>query len=133
MDHEERLRNLCKKNGSTLASYTRGRSAFVVLSSMEPIIVSIGVTTAKIAKKRPLLGWYLPKKIASERIEIWDEQFYSYNSFLRLAARGLVLDGLIILLSKCRSVEDILTAWGSLDNPSKIGSFFFSKYGEFAE
>ena len=101
-------------------NHKAGRFALVGLPSGEQIVISIGSVTAKILAKRAVVGWYLPKVVAFERLSTWQSEYPHQNSFHRGICRGLVLEGLLALLSNCQSVDEIRQAWPRMENPLAV-------------
>ena len=114
---EQQARAICQANGSILLSYEQGRAAFLVLPSREQVVISVGTDTAKIIVRRPIIGWLFPKTIASQQITVWAPEFPELDQLRRFACGSMVLDGLIELVSECRSLSEIKSIWHSLRNP----------------
>ena|SRR2546422_723062 len=106
-----------KKQTCQVLNRKAGRFALIGLASGEQIVISIGSATAKILAKRAFVGWYLPKVVASERLSTWQSEYPHQNGFYRGICRGLVLEGLLDLLSNCQSVDEIRQAWPRMENP----------------
>jgi hypothetical protein len=88
----------------------------VDLSSGERILISIGSATVKIMDKSPNAGWFA-KAIASERLDAWQPDYWKLNNFHHQINRNMILEGLVISLSRCRSVDDVRRAWPAMQNP----------------
>lgn len=119
---EANARDMCEKNGSTLRSYEGGRAASLILRSGQPILISVGASTAKVLTSRPIFGWRLPKVIVSQHIEGWEPTFNTLDSLRRDACGSLVLDGLLSLLSRCQSIDELRLAWPALKNPIAVAA-----------
>lgn len=113
---EVKAKAICEKNGSTLRSYERGRAAFLVLPSGEPIVISVGTASAKVFTSSTE-DWHLPKVIVSQPIEVWEPSFRRLDRLHRYACGYMVLDGLLSLLSRCRSIDELRLSWPGLENP----------------
>jgi len=106
-----------EKKTFLVLNYKAGRSALVDLPSGEQIVISIGTATAKVIAKRAIVGWYLPKVVASERLDTWQPEFRQFNELHRRINRDMFLDGVLASLSQCRSIDDIRRAWPTMQNP----------------
>jgi len=108
---------ICKNNGSSLLSYELGKAAYIVLPSSEPIVISIGTLTVKILTKRAIFGWLFPKVIVSQSISTWEQGFNKLDRLRQFGCGAIVLDGLLSLVSRCRSLDELRLAWPVLRNP----------------
>jgi tetratricopeptide (TPR) repeat protein len=89
----------------------------LALASGDQVIVSIGSSTVRILAKRGIVGWTVPRVIASQRLSVWHSEYHRFNSLHRQLCRAMILDGLLDLLSVCRSPDEIRQVWSGLDNP----------------
>ena len=119
---ESAAKSLCLKNGSQLLSYADARAALLVLRSGEPLIISVGTTSAKLCVRRPIFGWHLPRVIASEQLSKWERQYNQLTALQREAIRAYVLDGLLSLVSGFASLAELQLAWRVLRNPLEVGA-----------
>jgi len=110
----------CLKNGSQLLSYADARAAFLILPSGEQVVISVGTASAKVGVRRPLLGWYLPRVVASEQLSKWDDQYTQRNALQRCAVRANFLDGLLSLISGFKSTAELRLAWCVIRNPIEV-------------
>jgi len=136
---EQKAQSITQTNGSTLIKYQSGYFAHLVLPSNEKIIISVGSTTVKVFTRRSVIGWIFPKTVASRKIEYWVSlkneviatdhniklrSFSSYNQMERFGCGIWALDGLVVLLSSCKSILEIKLAWPELANPLQEGIKF---------
>jgi hypothetical protein len=119
---ESAAKSLCLKNGSQLLSYADGRAALLVLQSGEPLIISVGASSAKLCVRRRVFGWRLPRVIASEQLSKWERQYNQLTALQREATRAYVLDGLLSLVSGLASLAELQLAWCVLRNPLEVGA-----------
>ena len=117
---ETTAKSHCLRNGSQLLSYSGARAASLILHSGEQVVISIGPTTAKVCVSRPLFGWFLPRVVASERLSKWDDRYSQSNAFYRDVFQAMILDGLLSLVSRFRSVAELQLAWSVLRNPIEV-------------
>jgi hypothetical protein len=118
---------LCESHGATLLIYKPPRMASVVLRSREEIMISIGPTHAKIFKPSRLFGWLIPRCCASKPLAEWHSSYTQFNSLHRNICRGMVLDGLVDLVTSADSVAELCLAWCSIRNPLEITSLALFK------
>jgi hypothetical protein len=114
---ETDARTICQNHGSTLLSYESGRTAYIRLPSDESIVISIGTTAVKVFTKRLIVGWKFPKVTASQSMAIWQQGFDKLDRIRRFGCGSMILDGLISLVSRCGSIEELRLAWPDLKNP----------------
>jgi hypothetical protein len=120
--NEQDAKAICEKHGSSFLSYTLGRAAYIVLPSNEHVIISIGTLTAKVLTKRRILGWWFPKVITSQSIAIWQPTFDKLDRLRRFACGAMVLDGLLSLVSKCKSLDELRLVWPVIRNPLDVSA-----------
>jgi hypothetical protein len=113
---------LCADHGSLLLQYQSPRVAMLMLPSAEPLLISIGTTSAKIFRRRTLFGWFLPCCVASQSLSAWEPRYKQFNSLHRTICRGMVLDGLVDLVSRAKSIDELRLAWCALKNPLELSS-----------
>lgn len=113
-------RSISQANGSTLLGYEHGKTAFLVLPSKEQVVISIGTGTVKVFTRRLVLGWVFPRTIALQHIAYWEPSFAGLDRLRRFACGCMVLDGLIDLVSRCRSISELRLAWTVLRNPLEV-------------
>jgi hypothetical protein len=113
---------ICESHGAALYKYRPPRMAMVTLRSREKLLISVGISTAKIFRATPLLGWLLPRCCASRAIAEWDSGYAAYDALQRNVCRGMILDGLLNLTSRAESVEQLCLAWCILKNPLDVAS-----------
>ena len=113
---------LCSKHGATLLNYRETRFAMLQLSSGEQVLISVGTGTAKILARRRILGWLVPRCIATRSLVEWEARYREYNKLHRVVCRGMVLYGLLNLIAPIGSVDGIRLAWPALRNPLEIAS-----------
>lgn len=101
-------------------NHKTGRFAKIGLLSGEEIVISIGTANAKIFAKRGVFGWFLPRVIVSEQLSVWQSEYRRYNGFHRRLCRGMALEGLLALLSHCRSIDEIQQVWQTMQNPVAV-------------
>ena len=118
---------LCESHGAALLHYTWPRVAKLVMRSREHILISIGIKTAKIFRPTPVLGWLFPTCCVSKPLAEWDARFREFRGVQRVAARGMVLDGLLDLVSRADSVAELCLAWCVIRNPMEIASIALFK------
>jgi len=118
--NEQDARAICEKHGSAFLSYEVGRAAYIVLPSNEHIIISIGTSTAKVLIKRRIFGWRFPRVIASQSIATWEPTFRKLDRLRRFACGVMALDGLLSLVSKCKSVDELRLVWPVMRNPMEV-------------
>jgi len=114
---EEKLRRVCESNGCSLLGYTQGRSATLILASGEKVILSAGTSTFKVFAKRGAIGWLLPRTLGSKKLSDWLGESYNRRDFRYLSAVVVAMQGVIILLSRCKSLNEVEIAWPELPNP----------------
>ena len=126
---EQKARAITEANGSTLLKYESGKFAYLLLPSNEKIIISIGTETVKILTRRPIIGLIFPKTVAFQKIEYWANDslrpyitYANLNRMQRYASGCTALDGLVDLMSRCKSISEIQLAWPDLYNPLLQGS-----------
>ena len=108
---------LCEKNGSSLLSYELGKAAYIVLPSSEHIIISIGTLTAKILTKHATSDWRFPEVVVSQDISTWEPSLKKHDRLRQFGIGAMALDGLVSLVSRCRSLHELRLAWPVLRNP----------------
>jgi hypothetical protein len=113
---------LCADHGALLLQYQSPRVAMLMLPSAEPLLISIGTTSAKIFRRSPLFGWFLPRCVASKQLSAWEPRYAQFNSLHRTMCQGMVLDGLVDLVSRAKSVAELRLAWCALKNPLEVSS-----------
>jgi len=113
----EEAQAVCAKYGSVLQQYEMGRVALLVLPSHEPLIISIGTTTAKVLTRRAFGGWKFPKTVASKELSDWIPDFNRLSAVQRFVGGAMVLDGLLSLTARARNVAEISLAWIVLRDP----------------
>lgn len=118
---------LCADHGALLLQYQFPRVAMLMLPSAEQLLISIGVTSAKIFRRSRLFGWFIPRCIASKQLSAWEPRYAQFNSLHRNICRGMVLDGLIDLVSRVKSIGELRLAWCALKNPLEVSSVAFFK------
>jgi hypothetical protein len=114
---QEEAQAVCAKYGSVLQQYEIGRVALLILPSHEPLIISIGTTTAKVLTKRAFGGWKFPKTLGSKELSDWIPDFNRPSAAQRFAGGAMVLDGLLSLTARARNVAEISLAWIVLRDP----------------
>jgi hypothetical protein len=119
---EQKASAISARNGSLLLNYELGRSAFLLLASGEQVVISIGTVTTKVFVRRAIVGWRFPKTIASQPINAWQPTFLSLDKLRRFACGCMVLDGLVDLVSRCRSLSELRMAWPALRNPIEVAA-----------
>jgi hypothetical protein len=120
--NEQDAKAICEKHGSSFLSYELGRAAYIVLPSNEHVIISIGTSTAKVFTKRRILGWWFPKVITSQSIAIWEPTFDKLDRLPRFLCCAMVLDGLLSLVSKCKSLDELRLVWPVIRNPLDVSA-----------
>jgi hypothetical protein len=113
----EGAKAVCAKYGSSLESYSIARFARIRLVSGEVLLVSIAPTSVNILTKRGFFGWFVPRSIGSKNLSVWVPGFDQLARLERAAARAMILDGLVSLVARCRSIQELAMAWISLRNP----------------
>jgi hypothetical protein len=108
------------KQDERVLNYKRGRFALVSLPSGERILISIGSATVRVVDKSTIIRWCFTKVIASERLDKWQPEYWQSNSFYRGINRAMILDGLLVSLLKCNSVNEVRQIWPTLENPILI-------------
>jgi hypothetical protein len=93
-----------------------------LLPSGEQIVISIGTTSAKIFRRRALVGWFAPKCCVSKSLVEWEPRYQQFNGLHRTICRGMVLDGLVDLVSRAKSIGELRLAWCALKNPLEVSS-----------
>ncbi len=117
---QEEAQAVCAKYGSVLQQYQMGRVALLILPSHEPLIISIGTTTAKVLTKRAFGGWKFPKTLGSKVLSDWIPDFNRLSAAQRFAGGAMVLDGLLSLTARARNVAEISLAWIVLRDPVEV-------------
>jgi hypothetical protein len=105
------------KKDVRVLNYKRGRFALIDLPSGERIFISIGSATARVVDKSSFIRWCFTKCVVSERLDKWQPEYWRSNSFYRGINRAMILDGLLISLLKCNSINEIRQIWPTLENP----------------
>ena len=113
---------LCAQNSAVLLNYQHPRSAFLRLRSGEEVLISVGTTSAKVFRRNPLFGWALPKRCVSKPLVAWEGRYAQFNNLHRAACRGIVLDGLLDLISRAESIGELCLAWPFIKNPLEVAS-----------
>jgi hypothetical protein len=113
---------LCAEHGSLLLQYHSPRVAMLMLPSAERLLISIGTMNAKIFRRNALFGWFLPRCVASQSLSAWEPRYTQFNSLHRTVCRGMVLDGLVDLVSRAKSIDELRLAWCALKNPLEVSS-----------
>jgi hypothetical protein len=108
--NEVDAKTICENHGPSLLSYELGKAAYIVLPSSEPIVISIGTSTVKVFTKRAIFGWRFPKVIVSQSIATWEPRFDKLDRLRRFGCGAMVLDGLLSLVSRCRSLDELRLA-----------------------
>jgi hypothetical protein len=94
----------------------------LMLPSTEPLLITIGTTSAKIFQRSRLFGWFIPRCVASKQLSAWEPRYAQFNSLHRTICRGMVLDGLVDLVSRAKSIGELGLAWCALKNPLEVSS-----------
>jgi hypothetical protein len=118
--NERDAKAICENHGSSFLSYELGRAAYIVLPSNEHVIISIGTSTAKLVTKRTIFGWMFPRVIASRSIATWEPTFDKLDRLRRFGCGAMVLDGLLSLVSRCGSLDELRLAWPAIRNPLEV-------------
>lgn len=113
---------LCADHGALLLQYQSPRVAMLMLPSAEPLLISIGATSAKILRRSRLFGWFMPRCVASKQLSAWEPRYTQFNGLHRTICRGMVLDGLVDLVSRAKSIGELRLAWCALKNPLEVSS-----------
>lgn len=114
--------NLCAQHGAVLLNYQHPRLALLRLRSGDALLISIGTTSAKVFKRNPLFGWALPKRCVSRPLVEWEERYAQFNNLHRAICRGMLLDGLLDLISRAESIDELCLAWPFIKNPLEVAS-----------
>src|SRR5207249_8007270 len=112
--------NLCAEHGGVLLNYQHPRMALMALRSGEQILISIGTASAKVFRRSRLFGWTIPKRCVSKPIAVWEKRYTQFNNLHRTICRGMVLDGLLDLVSRAESIDELCLAWSVLKNPLEV-------------
>ena len=120
--NSEAASKLCETHGSILLHYQSPSVARLLLPSGEQIAISIGTTSAKIFRRRALLGWFAAKCCASKSLIEWEPRYTRFNGFHRAICRGMILDGLVDLVSRAHSIGELCLAWCAIRNPLEVAS-----------
>jgi hypothetical protein len=125
----DNISKICEEHGATLLQYKPPRLAVLRLDSGEEVLVSVGAATARVYRRNTLFGWFLPKRLLSQKLVSWDKNFATSTGFYREAFRKMFLDGLVNLVSQFKSIADVQVGWPTMKNPMEVASLrFFSQY-----
>jgi hypothetical protein len=113
---------LCEQHGSTLVNYQEIRLAVLMLRSGEQVLISIGTTSAKVFRRSSVFGWRFPKCCVSKTLVSWDSRYTQFDNFHRAVCRGMVLDGLLSLISRVESIDELCLAWCAFRNPLEVAA-----------
>lgn len=113
---------LCAEHGAVLLNYQQPRLALMALRSGEQVLISIGTTSAKVFRRDRLFGWVIPKRCVSKPLAAWEKRYTQFNNLHRTICRGMVLDGLLDLVSRTESIDELCLAWCVLKNPLEVAS-----------
>jgi len=113
---------LCAEHGATLINYQHPRMALIGLRSGEHVLISIGTTSAKIFRRSRWFGWVIPKCCASKPLTEWEPRYTQCNNLHRTICRGMVLDGLLNLVPRANSIDELCIAWCAIKNSREIAS-----------
>lgn len=113
---------LCEEHGAVLLNYQHPRLTMLALRSGEQVLISIGTTSAKVSRRNSLFGWFLPKCCVSKPLVAWDARYTQFDTFHRAICRGMVLDGLLSLISRVDSIDELCLAWCVIKNPLQVAA-----------
>jgi hypothetical protein len=65
---------------------------------------------------------FAPKCCASKSLVEWEPRYSQFNGFHRAICRGMVLDGLVDLVSRAQSIGELRLAWCAIRNPLEVSS-----------
>ena len=116
---------VCETNGARLIHYETARVAKIELPSGEQVLISIGTASAKLYRKNRLFGWFLPRSFVSKPLVEWDPRYCHVSGFDRDVFRGMILDGLLSLLSRFKSIDELNRGWPTMKNPMEVASLEF--------
>src|SRR4051812_39524980 len=108
---------LCESRGAALLLYNPPGVAKVMLRSGDQLVISVGATSAKLFRRSPLFGWFVPRCCASKSLAEWDARYPQFDSLHRNVSRGMVLDGLLDLIPRAESLAELCLAWCAIRNP----------------
>ena len=113
---------LWAQHGATLLNYQYPRLALLGLRSREEVLISIGTVSAKVFRRNPLFGWALPKCCVSKPLVEWEPRYSRFKNLHRTVCRGMVLDGLLDLVPRANSIDELCLAWCAIKNPLEVAS-----------
>jgi hypothetical protein len=113
---------LCEEHGAILLNYHHPRLATLALRSGELVLISIGTTNAKVFRRNSWFGWFLAKCCVSKPLVTWDARYAQFDNFHRAICRGMVLDGLLSLISRVDSIDELCVAWCVIKNPLEVAA-----------
>jgi len=116
---ETQAKLICEKNGAALIDYENGKVAYLILPSKEHVIISVGTQTVQVVTKRFMFGWRLPKVVVSKDITDWEPNYHKLGKLNRMFINYMILDGLLSLISRIRTLQKLSLAWIVLKNPIK--------------
>ena len=106
----ERVRDLCSERHCRLLRYEEGRLALLELQSTEQLLVSMGMSSIKVFRRRVLFGWLAPATLLS-----FDLLPLGWNECIpltRIVLSGILVDGALTIITRASSIGEVLEKYG---------------------